>query len=235
MDRRRTVALVGMHALLREGIAQILKDDYEIIDDGEPDVVVLDVSKGPVPGEIVNIKRRHPDAKLVLVNNSIPWKPADVLSIFRIGVAAFLVNPSPLIFLKTIDIVLLDEVVMPREALLDAFRGVPAGVPAGVPTGVQELPTEQGPAPLSPRETEILGLVSKGNPNKVIARLLGLTEATVKVHIKGILRKLRMHNRTQAAIWNSRRIAGLDVLNGERAPAGFPEPFVLPFVPEEPA
>jgi two-component system nitrate/nitrite response regulator NarL len=44
------------------------------------------------------------------------------------------------------------------------------------------------------------GLV-KGHPNKVIARTCDIAEATVKVHIKAILRKIRVENRTQAAIW----------------------------------
>jgi two-component system nitrate/nitrite response regulator NarL len=51
------------------------------------------------------------------------------------------------------------------------------------------------------RETEILGHLINGCSNKIIARHLGITEATVKVHLKGILRKIRVSNRTQAAIW----------------------------------
>jgi two-component system, NarL family, nitrate/nitrite response regulator NarL len=54
---------------------------------------------------------------------------------------------------------------------------------------------------LSRRETSILHLLMQGTSNKVIARQLVITEATVKVHIKAILRKLRLHNRTQAAMW----------------------------------
>jgi two-component system, NarL family, nitrate/nitrite response regulator NarL len=56
---------------------------------------------------------------------------------------------------------------------------------------------------LSRRETSILRLLIQGAPNKLIARQLVITEATVKVHIKAILRKLRLHNRTQAAMWAS--------------------------------
>jgi two-component system nitrate/nitrite response regulator NarL len=53
----------------------------------------------------------------------------------------------------------------------------------------------------SNRETEILQCLLQGYSNKVIARQLGITEATVKVHLKGLLRKIRATNRTQAAIW----------------------------------
>jgi two-component system nitrate/nitrite response regulator NarL len=55
--------------------------------------------------------------------------------------------------------------------------------------------------PFSPREASILQLLREGAPNKLIARQLSLTEATVKVHLKSILRKIRVNNRTQAAVW----------------------------------
>jgi len=54
---------------------------------------------------------------------------------------------------------------------------------------------------LSGRETSVLRLLMQGTSNKLIARQLVITEATVKVHIKAILRKLRLRNRTQAAMW----------------------------------
>lgn len=58
---------------------------------------------------------------------------------------------------------------------------------------------------LSPRESAILDLLREGAPNKVIARRLSLTESTVKVHLKAILRKIRVKNRTQAAVWAIKR------------------------------
>ena len=54
---------------------------------------------------------------------------------------------------------------------------------------------------LSPREREILSHLIEGHSNKGIARILGITEATVKVHLKSLLRKIGVENRTQAAIW----------------------------------
>lgn len=54
---------------------------------------------------------------------------------------------------------------------------------------------------LSAREVDILRCLVDGEPNKVISRRLSIADATVKVHIKAILRKLRVRNRTQAAIW----------------------------------
>lgn len=54
---------------------------------------------------------------------------------------------------------------------------------------------------LSPREQSILQCLIEGNSNKGIARKINIAEATVKVHVKAILRKIRVQNRTQAAIW----------------------------------
>ncbi|MBB4039962.1 two-component system nitrate/nitrite response regulator NarL [Microvirga flocculans] len=54
---------------------------------------------------------------------------------------------------------------------------------------------------MSPREKEILQSLMGGDANKVIARKLDVTEATVKVHVKSILRKIGAANRTQAAMW----------------------------------
>jgi len=63
---------------------------------------------------------------------------------------------------------------------------------------------------LTPRESEILMHLVRGEANKAIARHLGITEATVKVHLKSLLRKISAANRTQAAIWAMNN----DLVNG---------------------
>jgi two-component system nitrate/nitrite response regulator NarL len=64
---------------------------------------------------------------------------------------------------------------------------------------------------LSQREEEILKGVVRGHSNKIIARACGVTDATIKVHMKSILRKIRVANRTQAAVWALERGYGADV------------------------
>lgn len=66
---------------------------------------------------------------------------------------------------------------------------------------------------LSKREKIILHLLTEGASNKIIANRINITEATVKVHIKSCLRKLRLHNRTQAAIWASRHLLTVEASN----------------------
>ena len=63
------------------------------------------------------------------------------------------------------------------------------------------LTTDRIAPQLSPRENLILGCLVEGDSNKSIARKIGSADATVKVHVKTILHKLGVHNRTQAAIW----------------------------------
>ena len=77
----------------------------------------------------------------------------------------------------------------------------------------------QGIPSLSRRETLILRALMQGASNKVIARNLVITESTVKVHMKAILRKLRLQNRTQAAIW-ARNNVNEDDRNLRAASAG---------------
>ncbi|MPZ30704.1 MAG: hypothetical protein GEV13_06860 [Rhodospirillales bacterium] len=66
------------------------------------------------------------------------------------------------------------------------------------------------PHGLSEREEEILEGVVRGHSNKMIARTCGVTDATIKVHMKSILRKIRVANRTQAAIWALEQGYGAD-------------------------
>jgi two-component system nitrate/nitrite response regulator NarL len=65
-----------------------------------------------------------------------------------------------------------------------------------------DTPDCRKPAGLSGRETQILECLATGMPNKLIARQLDISDATVKVHLRSLLRKLKMQNRTQAAIWS---------------------------------
>ncbi|MEE8343268.1 MAG: LuxR C-terminal-related transcriptional regulator, partial [Gammaproteobacteria bacterium] len=100
---------------------------------------------------------------------------------------------------------------MDPDALVLALRDIVAGktvvapdlapVLAKVVQGDNTDNIDAGPfADLTPRETEILSLVADGQSNKVIARNLGISDGTVKLHVKAILRKLGVHSRVEAAV-----------------------------------
>ena len=83
---------------------------------------------------------------------------------------------------------------------------------------------------LSRRESQVLRCLAAGASNKLIARELSLAEATVKVHVKGLLRKLRLTNRTQAAIWamsNSHNIVLAPDCAAEPHAAGIPDQLAI--------
>jgi DNA-binding NarL/FixJ family response regulator len=89
------------------------------------------------------------------------------------------------------------------ELLLQALRLVRAGgtyVPASMLGDLHNPPAVSNHIDLTARQLDVLRLLSKGEPNKVIARQLGLTEGTVKIHIAGILRGLQVRNRTEAVV-----------------------------------
>jgi two-component system nitrate/nitrite response regulator NarL len=89
----------------------------------------------------------------------------------------------------------LELVLLGARVILGMVREMTVGGPALSVSGPLHLPH------LSPRELDVLRSLSGGSSNKVIARDMGLSESTVKVHVKGILRKLNARNRTEAAVW----------------------------------
>jgi two-component system, NarL family, nitrate/nitrite response regulator NarL len=108
-------------------------------------------------------------------------------------------------FVQSLRLICSGERVFPRDM---AFERAPAAQASAKPSsdGVR----------LSPREREVLAHLVEGHSNKVIARHLGMTEATAKVHLKSVLRKIRVENRTQAAVWALSNLPELDP-----APRGF--------------
>jgi two-component system, NarL family, nitrate/nitrite response regulator NarL len=86
-------------------------------------------------------------------------------------------------------------------------------------TGVPIL--DHMPQKLSQQETRVLRCLVQGESNKIIAREFDIAEATVKVHIKAILRKISVRNRTQAAIWAQSHLTNtVPIANGSRLGSG---------------
>jgi two-component system, NarL family, nitrate/nitrite response regulator NarL len=96
---------------------------------------------------------------------------------------------SPEALIQSLELVMMGEKVFPTNLAAMLFDLNNASSPVNSIRG------------LSPREQEILRALVTGSSNKLIAIKLGITEATVKVHLKTLLRKIDVNNRTQAAIW----------------------------------
>jgi len=115
---------------------------------------------------------------------------------------------SGAVLVKSLDLMLAGQRVFPSEAMA-RLMGDPAYGYGPVPCAGQG-----DGSPLSERELEIVRCLVAGWSNKTIALYLDLTEATVKVHLKSILRKIHVRNRTQAAIWALGQGLASDSRNG---------------------
>ncbi len=151
-----------------------------------------------------------PDSKLVVVTETST--PVDLQQVVALAPDGYIHNLSSRdILLKVLELTLLDQqvfvLVQPLAPTIAGdyteshqTRETLESFPCPVDNGCLEE-TAPHENQLSLREQQILTLLAHGEPNKVIARQCNITESTVKVHLKAILRKIDVHNRTQAAIW----------------------------------
>jgi DNA-binding NarL/FixJ family response regulator len=224
MPRRQSSAtiLVGKSVLLREGIARILHSaNFRILasvscaDDLLPSKLQLDqplfliVHTGDdfdvAVEQIALFRGRHPGGRIAIVADH--HRLDDLVSAFRAGANGYFVDVMTCdVFIKSIELVMMGEAVFPPA--FPSFVLDPEGdhLDEAGPRDEnnQAILVTAGDviAPqLSPREISVLRCLIEGDSNKCIARKIDISEATVKVHIKAILRKIRVQNRTQAAIW----------------------------------
>jgi DNA-binding NarL/FixJ family response regulator len=135
-------------------------------------------------------------------------RPADIVAAFQSGANVYFDSRERWdAFIKALELVMLGETILPLELLF--YVRCPEGEETSTKIGLHQpepaakrsqLAEREWPQ-LSVRENGILRCIVEGASNKVIARTIDITEATVKVHVKAILRKVRVRNRTQAAIW----------------------------------
>jgi two-component system nitrate/nitrite response regulator NarL len=158
-----------------------------------------------VAGQIEFFRDSYPDGRIAIVADR--YRPDELVSAFRIGANGCFVDVMTCdVFVRSLELVMMGETVLPPAFLSYVFapEDPQLGDDSHAESGDKTiLVTEiDDPAPqLSPREKLILRCLIEGDSNKSIARKMDIAEATVKVHVKAILRKIRVHNRTQAAIW----------------------------------
>jgi two-component system nitrate/nitrite response regulator NarL len=219
IDKRLCVTKVYIcaSALLRVGLEQILdgtcfavsKDaiqdisDLPSISDTAPVLFLIDERYRPNgAAELVcELKGRDPAARVVVLADQFDF--GAVMAARHAGADGFcLTTADHNVLIRSLELVMLGEIIVPSELILAIMGDSSREAEFSYGRGTRNM---EGVAPqsrrLSSRETEILCWLKEGAPNKVIARKLNLTEATVKVHVKAILRKIGVGNRTQAAIW----------------------------------
>ncbi|SEE04555.1 two component transcriptional regulator, LuxR family [Rhizobiales bacterium GAS191] len=221
------MVLVGPRALLREGLARILSAaDFSIaataasVDDltatqfteDQAILLVLDVSndQSATIRQIKMFREQHPVARIALLADHDQLSDGNIVAAFRSGADAYFLKPSSDTLIKSLELVMLGETILPpailsfilhqdgEAALVDevAMSAETWRTAEVLPEGASRYAPR-----LSTREQCILRCLIEGQSNKTIARKNDIAEATVKVHVKAILRKIRVNNRTQAAIW----------------------------------
>lgn len=184
--------------------------------------------------KIKSFKLNYPNGRVAVLVGRYQFHTAGMISAFQSGATAYLMSCTMLdTLIKSLELVMLGETIVPSPMLtylLNHSRNASnrqkgrqngPGINGNDNGHVQEedrcgeededaIKTvshdEEGKhSPrLSPQQAAILQCLIEGDSNKVIARKLKIADATVKVHIKTILRKIRAENRTQAAIWAMR-------------------------------
>jgi two-component system nitrate/nitrite response regulator NarL len=161
---------------------------------------------------IKTLRSLFPDSTIVVVAET--HAPANFQQILMAGPDGYVANlASRDVLLKLLDVALLGQqvIVLSRPntsatAPDDDSSSTKLSKPGSAGTAYDlQFPAarqlDRKDPQLSQREREILIRLAEGDSNKQIARLCNITESTVKVHLKAILRKITVHNRTQAAIW----------------------------------
>ncbi|MGA1561717.1 MAG: response regulator [Gammaproteobacteria bacterium] len=194
-----TLFVTGLGALLEQHGIQVAatgagQEGVELIPELEPDVVLLDLRMPGMNGLEVLRTLRDMENPVPVVMLTTSEEEADLLEALRLGAQGYLLkdmDPDELVAaLRRAQQG--ETVIAPRltSALARAAQGETRGVPGRME--LEEL--------LTPREFEILQHLAEGQSNKVIARELGISDGTVKLHVKSILRKLNVHSRVEAAV-----------------------------------
>lgn len=197
-----TLLLIDDHFVVRSGIVASLEleDDLKVVgqaDRGEeavalfaklkPQVILMDLQLPGLSGieATAALVREHPQARVLIFSTFA--RDDEIHSALRAGALGYLQKSSS------------------RDDLLKAIRTVAEGGQSLPPEIAQRLKERQLEPEITPREREILALITRGNANKEIAANLGISEDTVKQHVSRILVKLKVNDRAQATAEAIRR------------------------------
>jgi DNA-binding NarL/FixJ family response regulator len=196
------VMCVDDHPIVREGIASIInlqpdmvlvgaaatgKEALERFFQLHPDVALVDLRLPDMTGFdlIKKIRDKSPNARMIVLSSH--EGDVDIQRALEAGAQGYVVKG------------------IVREELLETIRIVHAGkrrLPAAV---AQKLAEHMADEPISSRELEVLSLMASGKRNKEIASDLSIAEDTVKMHVRNILSKLQVNDRTEAVTTALRR------------------------------
>jgi two-component system nitrate/nitrite response regulator NarL len=202
------VLIIDDHALFRIGLSELLeRRGIDVVDaigdcevgvllasDAHPDVVLLDMRMPGTDGIQVLRRLRENGVQSPIVMLTTSTEERDLVESLQCGARGYLLKDmEPDALISALESIVGGQTIVAPEltgALAKAVRGDSVTAPHNRRTV----------ADLTPRESEILCLLAEGQSNKLIARNLGISDGTVKLHVKAILRKLDVHSRVEAAV-----------------------------------
>lgn len=199
-----TLMLVDDHPMMRRGLRQLLEleadlkvvaeanngvEALQLLDGLQPELVLLDNNMPEMNGveTLRHLRARDFPGKILLF--TVSDAEDDVRDAMRLGADGYLLKD------------------MEPEQLILQIRAALAGALVISPALTRVLAQALRPNPagsqadLTERERQVLKMIAAGSSNKVIGNKLGITEGTVKVHVKNILHKLGLRSRVEAAVW----------------------------------
>lgn len=207
-QEKYTLIAIDDHPLFRKGVSDLIDMDPDLQLIGEaangeeglllakqynPDLILLDINMKGVSGleTLKAIKKLQLDSRILML--TVSDNEEDVLTALRNGADGYLLKDmEPEDILKSINKAVKGTVVISDHLTQLLAKALREDSRLDEQSSINDLTT---------REKEILQHISKGQSNKQIASKLVISEGTVKVHVKHLLKKLNLHSRTEAAVW----------------------------------
>ena len=200
------VLLIDDHALFRIGVSELLQrrdievvaavgdchEGIRLVQEQQPDVVLLDMRMPQMSGIEVLRELRAQGQTMPIVMLTTSRDESDVIHSLQSGAQGYLLKDmEPDELIDALGRIVQGQTVVAPELTAVLAKAVQGDNSAAAPKTAGEL---------TPRELEILCHLAAGQSNKVIAKELGISDGTVKLHVKAILRKLDVHSRVEAAV-----------------------------------
>jgi len=213
------ILIADDHALVRQGLRQLLADDelglpdssgdlsfleadgfdaaLEVLATKGADLLLIDLSMPGMAGanSLRALREAHPNTKIVVITG---WEDrATMLDCLGAGVHGYVPKSFATDqIVKAIEVILGGGVYVPSE--IANLNGTETVNGSGKDKPIGSMPTVAGLARFTKRQLDVLQLLGQGRSTKEIARVLELSEGTVKVHLAAIYRGLNARNRTEA-------------------------------------
>jgi two-component system, NarL family, nitrate/nitrite response regulator NarL len=201
------VLVVDDHPLFRRGVRQLMaiEGGFEVVGEASsgregielalrlhPDLILLDLNMEDMDGTETLRALRAAGCTARVAMLTVSDQEQDLVAALRAGADGYLLKDTePEDLLLQLQQIVGGRLILTEglsEHLVRAMRR-------------QDEPSAAGQPRFTPREREVLGLIAEGLNNKQIARRLDLSEGTVKVHVKHLLKKLGLRSRLEAALW----------------------------------